>query len=75
MSGAIPPLPQYALMAWCSVKVIGFFKRNGFYKITKKKVFPHMCAPNKYKFNTSVICDTIKMGWGYHLLFTKLNLD
>jgi hypothetical protein len=23
MSGAIPPLPQYAFMAWCSVKSIG----------------------------------------------------
>jgi hypothetical protein len=23
MSGAIPPLPQYALMAWCSVKEQG----------------------------------------------------
>jgi hypothetical protein len=23
MSGAIPPLPQYALMAWCSVKAQG----------------------------------------------------
>jgi hypothetical protein len=23
MSGAIPPLPQYALMAWCSVKSTG----------------------------------------------------
>jgi hypothetical protein len=23
MSGAIPPLPQYAFMAWCSVKAQG----------------------------------------------------
>jgi len=23
MSGAIPPLPQYALMAWCSVEAQG----------------------------------------------------
>jgi len=23
MSGAIPPLPQYALIAWCSVKAQG----------------------------------------------------
>jgi flagellar basal body-associated protein FliL len=23
MSGAIPPFPQYALMAWCSVKAQG----------------------------------------------------
>jgi hypothetical protein len=23
MSGAIPPLPKYALMAWCSVKAQG----------------------------------------------------
>jgi hypothetical protein len=23
MSGAIPPLPQYAFMAWCSVKIQG----------------------------------------------------
>jgi hypothetical protein len=23
MSGAIPPLPQYAFMAWCSVKTQG----------------------------------------------------
>jgi hypothetical protein len=23
MSGAIPPFPQYALMAWCSVKTQG----------------------------------------------------
>jgi hypothetical protein len=23
MCGAIPPLPQYAFMAWCSVKVQG----------------------------------------------------
>jgi hypothetical protein len=23
MSGAIPPLPQYALMAWCSVTARG----------------------------------------------------
>jgi len=23
MSGAIPPLPQYALMSWCSVKAQG----------------------------------------------------
>jgi hypothetical protein len=23
MSGAIPPLPQYASMAWCSVKAQG----------------------------------------------------
>jgi len=23
MNGAIPPLPQYALMAWCSVKSTG----------------------------------------------------
>jgi hypothetical protein len=25
MSGAIPPLPQYAFMAWCSVKAQGQF--------------------------------------------------
>jgi hypothetical protein len=25
MSGAIPPLPQYAFMAWCSVKGQGQF--------------------------------------------------
>jgi len=23
MSGAVPPLPQYAFMAWCSVKAQG----------------------------------------------------
>jgi hypothetical protein len=23
MNGAIPPLPQYAFMAWCSVKALG----------------------------------------------------
>jgi nitroimidazol reductase NimA-like FMN-containing flavoprotein (pyridoxamine 5'-phosphate oxidase superfamily) len=30
MSGAIPPLPQYASMAWCSVKAQGklYFSRN-----------------------------------------------
>jgi hypothetical protein len=25
MSGAIPPLPQYAFMAWCSVKAQGLY--------------------------------------------------
>jgi hypothetical protein len=25
MCGAIPPLPQYAFMAWCSVKAQGQF--------------------------------------------------
>jgi hypothetical protein len=35
MRGAIPPLPQYAFMAWCSVKAQGklhiffFYKRLG----------------------------------------------
>jgi hypothetical protein len=24
MSGAIPPLPQYAFMAWCSVQAQGY---------------------------------------------------
>jgi len=28
MSGAIPPLPQYALMAWCSFKAQGQHNRN-----------------------------------------------
>jgi hypothetical protein len=30
MSGAIPPLPQYAFMAWCSVK-----KAQGIYSMKK----------------------------------------
>jgi len=29
MSGVIPPLPQYAFMAWCSVKGTGLHARTG----------------------------------------------
>jgi hypothetical protein len=29
MRGAIPPLPQYALMAWCSVKAQGLLLPSG----------------------------------------------
>jgi hypothetical protein len=32
MSGAIPPLPQYALMVWCSVKSQGQLYRLPFYQ-------------------------------------------
>jgi hypothetical protein len=42
MSGAIPPLPQYAFMAWCSVKAQGQLYlylqgETGYLKVTGKR--------------------------------------
>jgi hypothetical protein len=37
MSGATPPLPQYAPMVWCSVKALG---QLYFYTVK-----PEMCSP------------------------------
>jgi hypothetical protein len=41
MRGAIPPLPQYAFMAWCSIKkaqgqlyLLPFYRYNGYYLIS-----------------------------------------
>jgi hypothetical protein len=42
MSGAIPPLPQYAFMAWCSVKAQGQLYLT-FYFLKGDAVFSYCC--------------------------------
>jgi hypothetical protein len=55
MSGAIPPLPQYAFMAWCSVKAQGQLylyllplasRRVGFHFIVEFKHISSLFATN-----------------------------
>jgi hypothetical protein len=41
MSGAIPPLPQYAFMAWCSVKI----KRRDNFTFTLTPLLQSMFFP------------------------------
>jgi hypothetical protein len=41
MSGAIPPLPHYALMAWCSVKAQGQLYRYWAVKMRIWRTFKH----------------------------------
>jgi len=57
MSGAIPPLPQYAFMSWCSVKVQGqltfylyIYYRYGIGKLNVvEDVFNIFCNNNNKK--------------------------
>jgi hypothetical protein len=44
MSGTIPPLPQYAFMAWCSVKAQGQF-------LIKKIPKPEIGTDEYYNFS------------------------
>jgi hypothetical protein len=45
MSGALPPLPQYAFMAWCSVKVQGQL-----YTERKRKIYKERIVKNYTKY-------------------------
>jgi hypothetical protein len=57
MSGAIPPLPQYAFMAWCSVKAQGqlyfylfnsaVLLREHVFKVTANVTISHICPMGK----------------------------
>jgi hypothetical protein len=53
MSGAIPPLPQYAFMVWCLVKAQG---QIYFYLFLPDWVFYELCKlHNVYKMSKDVI--------------------
>jgi hypothetical protein len=76
MSGAIPPLPQYAFMAWCSVKAQGqlylyfystasvfsfFLTLSGINIYTREDHL--LCVPPKFTFLFSVlsVCDPVSI--------------
>jgi hypothetical protein len=53
MSGAIPPLPQYAFMAWCSVKAQGqlYLYLLDRYRVSEnrvlRRIFRHKTGSNR----------------------------
>jgi hypothetical protein len=56
MCGAIPPLPQYAFMAWCSVKAQGQLHLYKFY-IACTSV--EMCTPVEYRYSFKCVIDNV----------------
>jgi hypothetical protein len=69
MSGAIPPLPQYAFMAWCSVKAQG-----------QLYLYSNQMKPSKYSvlsglpsyLNFSLIRRGCISSYGYHVYATSV---
>jgi hypothetical protein len=51
MSGAIPPLPQYAFMAWCSVKK----EAQGQLYLYLYLLYCFNCKPREMKVETEMI--------------------
>jgi hypothetical protein len=60
MSGAIPPLPHYAFMAWCSVKAQEYMK----YLVGKPEGKRSLGKPRR-RLEDNIRMDVGKTGWEY----------
>jgi hypothetical protein len=66
MSGAIPPLPQYAFMAWCLVKAQGLLY---LYKMEEEQEIGEDCIMSSFITCTSIIMviKSRRVRWAGHV--------
>jgi hypothetical protein len=80
MSGAIPPLPQYALMAWCLVKTRGKLYLNLYEKRLVKLLASRIefwrifCISNSWRCRIKWIIPIVGIAVGLLTTFSSLHM-